>query len=83
MKEYQTEVAHVHLYSMDHSSFFMLAVGAAGAGVISNRLASDASVPHYWSNNEWTFCISLCVDYAACENFAWTSSKVKNKKILI
>jgi hypothetical protein len=79
MKEYQMEVTNVHVYSLDYSSFFMLAVGIAGVGALSNRLASDASVPHHWSNNERAFCFPLFVDYAACENSAWTGSKLKNK----
>jgi hypothetical protein len=83
MKEYQMEVAHVHVYSLDYSSFFVLAVSVAGAGVVSNRLDSNASFPHYWYNNEWTFCFPLCGDYAACENSAWTGSKVKNLKIFV
>jgi hypothetical protein len=68
------EVTNVHVYSLDYSSLFMLAVGVAGAGVISNRLASNASVPHHWSNNEWAFYIPLRTNYAACENFARTES---------
>jgi hypothetical protein len=79
MKAYQSEVIHVHIYSLDHSSSFMLAAGIGGAGDISNRLAIHATISHYWNNNERTFRLPLCIDNAACENSAGTGSKVKNK----
>ena len=77
IEEYQTEVANVHVHSLDHSSLSMLAFGFAGTGVISNCLAFNASVSHYWLNNGWTFCFPFCTYHAACENSAWTESKVK------
>jgi len=55
----------------------MLAVSFTGAGAISNRLASDASVSHHRHNDEWTFCFPFGVDYAARENFGWIKSKLK------
>ena len=79
MKAYQSEVIHVHIYSLGHSSSFMLAAGIAGASDISNRLAIHVTISHYWYNNERTFRLPLCVDNAACENTAGTGSKVKNK----
>ena len=69
---------HVYIYPLGHTSFFVLAVGAAGAGGISNRLDFDASIPPYWSDNEWTFYVSRCTHYAASENSAGTESEVKN-----
>jgi hypothetical protein len=78
MKEHQKEITNVRVYSLDHSSFFMLAISVVGTGAISNRLASHASVPPYWSDNEWTICFPLCVDHASRENSAWTRRKVKN-----
>ena len=70
---------NVHIYSLDHSPYFMLAVGVPRPGVISHRLASDAPVPHYWSHHEWDFCFPLSVDYAACENSTWSRGKMKKK----
>jgi hypothetical protein len=57
----------------------MLAVGVPRSGVISNRLASDASVPHYWFNHEWDFCFPFSVDYAACENSTRSRDKMKKR----
>ena len=71
------EVLHVYLYSLDNTSFCMLAISLAGAGFISNRLDSDASIPHYWSHDEWAICVPLSTDYAASQNSKRTGSKVK------
>jgi hypothetical protein len=60
---------------LDRSSFFMLAVGVVGAGTISHRLDSDASVPDHWFNDEWTFFFPYCVNYAARESSSRTGSK--------
>jgi hypothetical protein len=66
---------HVHIYALDRSSFFMLAVGVVGAAPVSHRLDSDDSVPDHWFNNEWTFFFPYCIDYAARESSSWTGSK--------
>ena len=79
MKDHQMEDTNVDLFSLDSSSFFMLAAGVASVGALSNRLDPDASVPHHRFNNEWTFCTSLCTDHASRENSAWTVGKVKNR----
>jgi len=79
MEEHQMEVANVYVYSLDYSSFFMLAAGVAGVGALSNRLDPHASVPNRRYNNAWTFCFPFCADHASCENSAWTGDKVKNK----
>jgi hypothetical protein len=71
---------NVHIYALDCSSFFMLAVGVVGVGTVSHRLDSDASVPNHWFNDEWTLFFPYCTDYAAWENSSWTGSKVKKYK---
>ena len=73
--------SHVHIYALDLTPFFMLAVGVVGAGPVSHRLDPDDSVPNHWYNDEWTICFPNCTDHAARENTSWTGSKVK-KEIL-
>jgi hypothetical protein len=65
-------------YTLDYSSFFMLAISAAGARALSDRLDSDGAFPHYWFNDEWPFCIPYCGDQAAFENSSWTRGKEMN-----
>ena len=66
---------NANIYALDCSSFFMLAVGVVGAGTVSYRLDSHASVPNHWFNDERTFCFPYFIDYAAWEN----SSRIENK----
>ena len=70
------EVPFVYIYSLDFSSYCMLAASVAGTRALSAGLDTAASIPDCRYHYEWGFCSSYCLDHASSENSEWTEKQV-------